>query len=135
MISDHAIIHDGKEGIMAKKVLIVDDEETSRKILTIALEGKDHQLLYAVDGEEAVLMAGIERPDLIIMDIDLPKMNGYEAARRIRSIRGMETVPLVAITARTVKYTAENAREAGCTDFITKPYRLAYIRERLAEFI
>jgi two-component system cell cycle response regulator DivK len=120
---------------MSKKVLIVDDEETSRKILTIALDGKGHQLVYAADGEEAVLVAGLERPDLIIMDIDLPKMNGYEAARRIRSIRGMEDVPLVAITARTVQYSAEMAREAGCTDFVTKPYRLAFIRERLSRFI
>ncbi len=120
---------------MSKKVLVVDDEETSRKILSIALDGKGLDISFATDGEEAVLKAGLERPDLIIMDIDLPRMNGYEAARRIRSIRGMDQVPLVAITARTAKYSAESAIEAGCTDFVTKPYRLSFIRKRLARFL
>jgi CheY-like chemotaxis protein len=124
-----------QEGAMSKKVLIVDDEETSRRILTIALEGKERRLLFAKDGEEAVETAVRERPDLVVMDIDLPKMNGYEAAKRIRSYAELEGTKIVAVTARTVKYSAEMARESGCDDFVTKPYRLAFIRERLAKYL
>ena len=71
---------------MFKKILIVDDEETSRRILAIALEGKENRLIFAKDGEEAVALARAEAPNLIVMDIDLPKMNGYEAAEKIRQI-------------------------------------------------
>ena len=118
-----------------KKILIVDDEETSRRILAIALEGRGNQLLYAKDGQEAVALARAEAPNLIVMDIDLPKMNGYEAAEKIRQIPGMESARIVAVTARTVKYSEEMARQAGCVDFVTKPYRLAAIRERLAKYL
>ncbi|HWR97249.1 MAG TPA: response regulator [Candidatus Methanoperedens sp.] len=120
---------------MAKKILIVDDEETSRRILTIALEGHDHRLLYARDGQEAVDLAVREEPDLIVMDIDLPKMNGYDAARRIKSTPGLRFTKIAAVTARTVQYSEEMARQAGCDDFITKPYRLAAIRERLTRLL
>ena len=116
---------------MTKKILIVDDEETSRRILAIALEGRGHQLLYAKDGQEAVDIALREQPDLIVMDIDLPKMNGYEAARQIKNTPGLRFTKIAAVTARTVQYSEEMARQAGCDDFITKPYRLAAIRERL----
>jgi CheY-like chemotaxis protein len=120
---------------MAKKILIVDDEETSRRILALALEGRDHALCFARDGEEAVEVATREAPDLVVMDIDLPKMNGYEAARRIVATPGLRGTKIVAVTARTVKYSEEMSRQAGCVDFITKPYRLAAIRERLSRFL
>ena len=120
---------------MTKKILIVDDEETSRKILSIALEGRERTLLYAVDGVEAVETALREKPDLIIMDIDLPRMNGYEAAKRIKAAPETAGTPIVAVTARTVKFSAEMAEEAGCVDFITKPYRLNFIRDRLAPLL
>ena len=120
---------------MAKKILIVDDEETSRRILALALEGHDHELIYAKDGQEAVDLAVRELPDLIVMDIDLPKMNGYEAARQIRQTPGLRLTKIAAVTARTVQYSESMARRAGCDDFITKPYRLAAIRERLSRLL
>ena len=120
---------------MEKKILIVDDEETSRKILSLALNGQNRTLIYAVDGAEAVETALKEKPDLIIMDIDLPRMNGYEAARRIKAEEGFADVPVVAVTARTVKFSGDMAKEAGCDDYITKPYRLNFIRSRLAPFL
>lgn len=120
---------------MGKKILIVDDEETSRRILGIALENKGHTLLFARDGEEAVATAVAEAPDLVVMDIDLPKMNGYEAARRIKETPGLRGTRIVAVTARTVKFSEEAARQAGCDDYVTKPYRLAAIRERLARLL
>jgi len=120
---------------MSKKILIVDDEETSRRILTIALEGRGHTLFFAQDGEEAVRTAVAESPDLVVMDIDLPKMNGYEAARRIKETPGLRATKIVAVTARTVKFSEDAARQAGCDDYVTKPYRLAAIRERLGRFL
>jgi len=120
---------------MVKKILIVDDEETSRRILALALEGRGHQLIFAKDGLEALEVATREQPDLIVMDIDLPKMNGYEAARRIRETPGLRRTRIAAVTARTVQYSEAMAQQAGCDDFITKPYRLAAIRERLARLL
>ena len=98
---------------MGKKILIVDDEETSRRILTLALEARDCVLVYAQDGEEAIEVAVREHPDLIVMDIDLPKMNGYEAARRIKTTPGLRRTKIAAVTARTVQYSQEMARQAG----------------------
>jgi CheY-like chemotaxis protein len=120
---------------MAKKILIVDDEETSRRILALALEGKGHQLHFARDGEEALDLALREMPDLIVMDVDLPKMNGYQVTQRFREASGERGTKIVAVTARTLKFSEEMARQAGCDDFLTKPYRLAAIRERLGRFL
>jgi CheY-like chemotaxis protein len=120
---------------MGKKILIVDDEETSRRILTLALEGFGGELIYAKDGQEAVDLAVREAPQLIVMDIDLPKMNGYEAARKIKATPGLRFTKIAAVTARTVQFSEQMAREAGCDDFITKPYRLAAIRDRLARLL
>jgi CheY-like chemotaxis protein len=118
-----------------KKILIVEDEATSRKIISLALEGKDRELLYAKDGDEAVRMTLDHRPDLIIMDVMLPRINGYEAARIIKSNNDLKHIPLVAVTARTADYDEAKAREAGCDDYITKPYRVGFLRDRLARYL
>ena len=119
----------------AKKILIVDDEETNRKIITLALEGEGREVIFAGDGEEAFTMAKANRPDLIIMDVMLPKINGFEATRRIRGDEELKDVPVIALTARTMDFDKKQAEEAGCDDFITKPFRIGELRRRIESFL
>ena len=118
-----------------KKILIVEDEETSRRILTLALEGKDVELIFAESGEDAVEMAARHGPDLIVMDVMLPRLDGFEAAKAIRSTAGLRQVPIIALTARTTRYDEKQAREAGCADYVTKPFRVGDLRERIARYL
>jgi len=118
-----------------KKILIVEDEKTSRDILALSVGKKDRELIFAGDGDEAVRMAMEHRPDLILMDIMIPRISGYEATRIIKSNEDLKNIPIVAITARTADYDAEMAREAGCDDYLTKPFRVAYLREKLEKYL
>ena len=118
-----------------KKILVVEDETTSRKILGLALEAADRELIYAEDGESAIELAKHHRPDLIIMDIMLPRLNGFEAARKIKADDDLKDTPILALTARTTLYDEEQAREAGCSDFMTKPFRIGGLRERIERLL
>jgi len=117
------------------KILIVEDEETSLKVLTLALKRPGRELLFARDGEEAVRLAAAERPALIVMDMMLPKLDGFEATQRIKADPALAGIPIVALTARTGDYDERKAREAGCADYITKPYRIDHLRARLAPYL
>jgi CheY-like chemotaxis protein len=118
-----------------KTVLVVEDEETSRRILSLALQHQGRELIFARDGEEAVRMAGEALPDLIVMDMMLPKLDGFEATRRIRADPRLAAIPVIALTARTGDFDEHKAREAGCADYITKPYRIEQLRARLAPYL
>ena len=117
------------------KVLIVEDEETSLHIITLALQRHNRELFFARDGEEAVRLATSERPDLIVMDMMLPKLDGFDATRRIKSDPALAAIPVIALTARTGDFDEHKAREAGCADYITKPYRIEHLRARLAPYL
>jgi CheY-like chemotaxis protein len=118
-----------------KKILIVEDEKTSRDIIALSVGKKDHELIFAEDGDEAVRMALEHRPDLILMDVMIPRISGYEATRIIKSNEDLKDIPVLAVTARTADYDAAMAREAGCDDYITKPFRVAYLREKLEKYL
>lgn len=118
-----------------KKILIVEDEETSRKIIGLALKGENRELLFASDGDEAVRMAMEHLPDLIIMDMMLPRIDGFQATKLIKKNTELQKTPIVALTARTEDYDEERSREAGCDDYITKPFRIGYLREKLAKYL
>lgn len=117
------------------KVLIVEDEETSLHVLTLALQRHNRELFFARDGEEAVRLATSERPDLIVMDMMLPKLDGFDATRRIKADPALAAIPVVALTARTGDFDERRAREAGCIDYVTKPYRIDHLRARLAPYL
>ena len=123
------------DGTAAKKILIVEDEETSRKVITLALRRPGRELLFAHDGEEAVRIAAAERPVLIVMDMMLPKLDGFQATLRIKGDPALAAIPIVALTARTGDFDEKKAREAGCVDYITKPYRIDHLRTRLAPYL
>lgn len=125
-----------ESGTKAKtRVLIVEDEETSRRVIELALAHAGRDLLYARNGEEAVRMAESVVPDLIVMDMMLPKLDGFQATQRILANPALARIPIVALTARTAEFDERRAREAGCVDYLTKPYRIEQLRARLAPYL
>lgn len=106
---------------MKEKILIVEDNPRNMRLLEMTLRAKGYTLLTATDGGEALDMAVGERPDLIIMDIQLPKINGLAVTRKLRKTPGFEDTPIIAITAYAMKGDRERAIEAGCNAYLPKP--------------
>ena len=103
-----------------KRILIVEDVELNRDLLSQLLED-DYQLAYAADGAAGVEKAVKERPDLILMDLSLPVIDGWEATRRIKADLATASIPIIALTAHAMSGDEGKARAAGCDDFMTKP--------------
>lgn len=103
-----------------KKILIVEDVEWNRDLLTQLLE-EDYTVVQAGDGLQGLKCAEEEHPDLILMDLSLPKMDGWELASRIRSTESIRDVPIIAVTAHAMTGDEERALQAGCNDYIPKP--------------
>jgi len=103
-----------------KKILIVEDVELNRDLLIQLLE-EDYALAIATDGEAGVAKASTENPDVILMDLTLPVITGWEATRRIKSDPAVAHIPIIALTAHAMSGDEEKARAAGCDDFLTKP--------------
>jgi len=120
---------------MSKRILIVEDHETNRRILRDLLTSASYELTEAVTGEEGVTLADTYRPDLILMDIQLPGLDGYEATRRIKENPALRHIPIIAVTSYALSGDEEKALEAGCVAYISKPFSprvvLAKIRECL----
>ena len=106
------------------KLLLVEDNEMNRDMLSRRLERKGYQVVMAVDGEQAVAMARSENPTLILMDMSLPVIDGWEATRRIKADAAMKHIPIIALTAHAMAGDEQKAKEAGCDDYDTKPVEL-----------
>lgn len=103
------------------KVLLVEDNEMNRDMLSRRLERKGFEVVFAQDGSVAVELAGSEQPALILMDMSLPVMDGWEATRRIKADPATKGIPVIALTAHAMAGDKEKAMEAGCEDYDTKP--------------
>ena len=103
-----------------KKILVVDDTDFNRDLIVQLLEG-EYEIVTAVDGAEAVQKAESERPDLILMDLGLPVLDGWDATRRIKANRELRGVPIIAVTSHAMAGDEMRAREAGCDDYLPKP--------------
>jgi two-component system, cell cycle response regulator DivK len=106
------------------KILLVEDNEMNRDMLSRRLERRGYQVVIAVDGAEGVRMAGAEAPALILMDMSLPVLDGWEATRQIKAAPATGGIPIIALTAHAMSGDREKAIEAGCDDFDTKPVDL-----------
>jgi len=104
-----------------KKILLVDDSNTILMMEKMMLNRGPYTLVTASNGEEAVIKAAAEIPDLILMDVIMPKMDGFEACRRIRQLSAVAAVPIIMVTTRGEEHNIETGYQAGCTDYITKP--------------
>ncbi len=122
---------------MSKRILIVEDQEDNRRILRDLLTSAGFELVEAGTGEEGVAMAEAHRPDLILMDIQLPGLDGYEATRRIKANLALRPIPIIAVTSYALSGDEAKAREAGCDGYVTKPFSpralLAKVREYLPQ--
>jgi len=107
------------------KILLVEDNEMNRDMLSRRLERKDYQVVIAVDGQQAIDFAATESPDLILMDMSLPVIDGWEATRRLKASEATRQIPIIALTAHAMPEDERKAREAGCDDYDTKPIELA----------
>jgi len=122
---------------MSKRILIVEDQEDNRTILRDVLSTVGYELIEALNGKDGVRLAQSERPDLILMDIQLPEMDGYEATQQIRSIAELKTIPIIAVTSYALSGDEAKARAAGCDGYIAKPFSprelLAKVRKYLSD--
>jgi DNA-binding response OmpR family regulator len=120
-----------------KKVLLVDDSNTVLMMERMVLKKRDYQILTASNGEEGVRRALAERPDVILMDVIMPEMNGFEACRRLRQEEATKNIPIIMVTTRGESANVETGFESGCNDYITKPVDalelLAKLRDQLGE--
>jgi DNA-binding response OmpR family regulator len=104
-----------------KKILLVDDSATILMIERMLLNKGPYDVITAADGEEAVAKTASDRPDLILMDVVMPKMNGFDAVRRIRESADVGSTPIIMVTTRGEMENVENGFSSGCNDYITKP--------------
>lgn len=118
-----------------KKILIVDDNEDSRDLVVKALRQSGYVIVQAIDGEEALAKAFSERPDLILMDRSLPKIDGLEVTRRLRQDETFKEVPIVAITAHAMRGDREKAFAAGCDDYIAKPINVRTLPGQVQSYL
>ena len=120
---------------MSKRILVVEDQEDNRRILRDLLASAGYEMSEALTGEEGVAMARTHRPDLILMDVQLPKLDGYEATRRIKADPALQSIPIIMVTSYALSGDDIKAYEVGCDGYVTKPYSprelLAKIREYL----
>jgi two-component system cell cycle response regulator DivK len=113
------------------KILLVEDNEMNRDMLSRRLERKGYQIVMAFDGGAGVEMSVSETPDLILMDMSLPVLNGWEATRQIKANPATQNIPVIALTAHAMASDREKALEAGCEDYDTKPIELPRLLEKM----
>ena len=122
---------------MSKRILVVEDQPDSRQIIRDMVAGTAYEITEAENGEEALAAIAKQRPDLILMDIQLPIMDGYTATRLIKTDPALRSIPIIAVTSYALAVEEKKARAAGCDDYVTKPFSprqlLAKIRQHMPQ--
>ena len=113
------------------KILLVEDNEMNRDMLSRRLGRRGHQVVIAVDGEQGVQMARSIAPDLFLMDMDLPVLDGWEATRQLKAAPETQAIPIIALTAHAMMGDREKAIDAGCDDYDTKPIEFSRLIEKI----
>ena len=117
------------------KILLVEDNELNRDMLKRRLERRGHEVSIAVDGAEGVEKATGERPDIILMDLNLPVLDGWEATRKIKANEETSGIPIIALTVHAMAGDQKKAIEAGCDDYDTKPVELPRLLEKIGALL
>jgi len=120
---------------MMARILVVEDNADNMTLITDVLHSLSYTVLSAKDGEEGVKAAQTEKPDLILMDLSLPRMDGWTAARTIKSEPALAEIPIIALTAHAMSGDRERALEAGCSDYISKPINLRDLMSKLRQYL
>lgn len=117
------------------KILLVEDNEMNRDMLSRRLTRRGYEVVMAFDGAQGVAMAETEKPDLILMDMSLPVIDGWEATRRVKANAATKTIPVIALTAHAMSDDREKAMEAGCDEYDTKPIDLERLLTKIQAFV
>src|SRR5438309_9106605 len=120
---------------MSRRILVVEDQEDNRRILRDLLTSAGYEIIQAENGEEALAAAARERPDLILMDIQLPVLDGYEATRRIKADPALRAIPVIAVTSYALSGDENKARAAGCDAYVTKPFSPRLLLAKIREYL
>ena len=120
---------------MTKRILVVEDQEDNRQILRDLLASADYEMDEAENGQEALDAVVRQRPDLILMDIQLPVMDGYEATRRLKGNPAYKDIPIIVVTSYALSGDEGKARDAGCDAYVTKPYSPRQLLAKIREFL
>jgi len=113
------------------KILLVEDNEFNRDMLSRRLQRRGFEVVLAEDGETGIAAALSEKPDLILMDMDLPVLDGWEATRRLKADASLKSIPIIALTAHAMQSDCDRAYQAGCDDFATKPIEFAELISKI----
>ena len=120
---------------MTKRILVVEDQEDNRQIIRDMLSATDYEIIEAESGEQALAAVAKQRPDLILMDIQLPGMDGYEATRRIKADPALRSIPIIAVTSYALSGEEQKARAAGCDDYVPKPYSPRQLLAKIRQYL
>jgi len=120
---------------MPRKILIVEDNQDSRELVVKVLKNKGYQTIEAADGEEALEKVAAEKPDLILLDISIPKIDGYEVAKRLKSQEEFRDIPIVALTAHAMKGDREKVIVAGFEGYISKPINVHELPDQVKSYL
>jgi two-component system cell cycle response regulator DivK len=120
---------------MSKRILVVEDQEDNRKIMRDLLSASGYQSMEAASGDQGLAMAEHEVPDLILMDIQLPGLDGYEVTRRIKANPALKHIPIIAVTSYALSGDDQKAFAAGCDGYVTKPFSPRLLLAKIREFL
>ena len=120
---------------MTRHILVVEDQEDNRQIMRDLLTANDYEMTEAENGEEALVAVAKDRPDLILMDIQLPVMDGFEVTRRIKADPSLNSIPVIAVTSYALSGDEEKARAAGCDDFVPKPFSPRQLLAKIRQYL
>ncbi len=120
---------------MSKRILVVEDQEDNRQIIRDMLSATDYEITEAGDGEQALAAVTKRWPDLILMDIQLPIIDGYEATRRIKADPALKSIPIIAVTSYALSGEEAKARAAGCDDYVPKPYSPRHLLAKIRQYL
>jgi two-component system, cell cycle response regulator DivK len=120
---------------MSKRILVVEDQPDNRQIIRDMLAPTDYEISEVENGEEALVAIAKQRPDLILMDIQLPIMDGYEATRRIKADPALQSIPIIAVTSYALSGEEKKARAAGCDEYVPKPFSPRQLLAKIRQYM
>ena len=120
---------------MSKRILVVEDQEDNRQIIRDLLSATDYEIMEAETGEQALEAVAKQRPDLILMDIQLPGIDGYETTRRIKADPALRSIPIIAVTSYALSGEEQKARAAGCDEYVPKPYSPRQLLAKIRQYL
>jgi two-component system cell cycle response regulator DivK len=120
---------------MSKRILVVEDQEDNRQIIRDLLSATDYEVMEAESGEQGLESVAKQRPNLILMDIQLPGMDGYEATRRIKADPALRSIPIIAVTSYALNGEEQKARAAGCDAYVPKPYSPRQLLAKIRQYL